>query len=165
MPSPWAARSAFIGALDANAAHQFERTLDSSILDQGVALDLARGARERLMAGGPLDRDTTLQFVEEMIRALEDAPANGRGLTRIAKQLADYAESAPGRIGVRLYDVVSQAIFRPFARRSAAGKRMGLGLAISHSIVAAHAGTLTVTSVLGQGSTFRIELPSASTGA
>jgi signal transduction histidine kinase len=38
---------------------------------------------------------------------------------------------------------------------------MGLGLAISHSIVAAHAGTLTVTSVLGRGSTFRMELPAA----
>ena len=51
-------------------------------------------------------------------------------------------------------------IFHPFTRRGAAGKRMGLGLAISHSIVVAHAGTLTVKSVLGGGSTFRVELPS-----
>jgi signal transduction histidine kinase len=50
-------------------------------------------------------------------------------------------------------------IFHPFMRRGAAGKRMGLGLAISQSIVASHAGTLTVTSALGQGSTFRVELP------
>jgi PAS domain S-box-containing protein len=240
-----ASRSASIGALAASAVDQLERPLSSSILDQGVALDLARGARNRLLEGGPFDRDTALQVVGDMIRALEDAQADGRGLTRIVKQLASYAGAAPGRIRVRLYDVVSQAIhwlprgvaetvtievknlaeqevsasvgqieqvivnlvtnaaratnpgdrgkvsvqigrgasgmarvdvidrgagivpsalediFHPFARRGAAGKGTGLGLPISHSIVASHAGTLTVTSVPGQGSTFRMELPTA----
>jgi C4-dicarboxylate-specific signal transduction histidine kinase len=37
-------------------------------------------------------------------------------------------------------------LFHPLTGRGAAGKRMGLGLAISHAIVASHAGTLTVTS-------------------
>jgi PAS domain S-box-containing protein len=244
-----ASRTASIGTLAASAAHQIERPLTSSILDQGVALDLARGARKRLLEGGPFDRDTALQVVGDMIRALEDAQADGRGLTRIVKQLATFAESAPGRIGVRLYDVVSQAIhwlprgvteaatieienlaeqevsasvgeieqvivnlvtnaaratqpgdrgkvtvkigrgtpgmaridvidhgtgivpsaladiFHPFMRRGAAGKRMGLGLAISQSIVASHAGTLTVTSALGKGSTFRVELPAVAARA
>jgi PAS domain S-box-containing protein len=238
-----ASRTASIGTLAASTSHEIERPLTSSILDQGVALDLARGARKRLLEGDPFDRGTALQVVGDMIRALEDAQADGRGLTRIVKQLASYAESAPGRIGVRLYDVVSQAIhwlprgvteaatieiknlaeqevsasvgqieqvivnlvtnaakatkpgghgkvtvqigrgapgmaridvidrgagivpsalediFHPFTRKGAAGKRMGLGLAISHSIVASHAGTLTVRSVLGGGSTFRVELP------
>jgi signal transduction histidine kinase len=62
--------------------------------------------------------------------------------------------------GVGIAPSAVGAIFRPFARRNG-GKRMGLGLAISHSIVAAHAGTLAVfTSVPGRGSTFRMELPS-----
>ncbi len=244
-----ASRTASIGTLAASAAHQIESPLTRSILDQGVALDLARGARKRLLEGGPFNRDTALEVVGDMIRALEDAQADGRGLTRIVKQLASYAESAPGRIRVRLYDVVSQAIhwlprgvtdaatieiknldeqevsasvgqieqvivnlvtnaaratqpgtrgkvtvqigkgapgmaridvidrgagivasaladiFHPFTRKGAAGKRMGLGLAISHSIVASHAGTLTVTSVLGRGSTFRMELPAIPSGA
>jgi PAS domain S-box-containing protein len=244
-----ASRTASIGTLAASAAHQIERPLTSSILDQGVALDLARGARKRLMEGGPFDRDTALQVVGDMIRVLENAQADGRGLTRIVKQLTSYAQSAPGRIGVRLYDVVSQAIhwlprsvneaatieiknlaeqevsasagqieqvivnlvtnaaratkpggrgkvtvqigsgapgmaridvidrgvgivpstleniFHPFMRSGAAGKRMGLGLAISHAIVVSHAGTLTVTTALGQGSTFRVELPAVSARA
>ena len=105
-----ASRTASIGTLAASAAHQIESPLTRSILDQGVALDLARGARKRLLEGGPFDRDTALEVVGDMIRALEDAQADGRGLTRIVKQLASYAESAPGRIRVRLYDVVSQAI-------------------------------------------------------
>jgi PAS domain S-box-containing protein len=239
-----ASRTASIGTLAASASDGFGRPLASSILDQGVALDVARGARKRVLEGGSFDRDTALQVLGDVIRALDDAHAEGRGLTRIVNQLASYAESAPGRIGVRLYDVVSQAIhwlprgvtevatieiknlaeqevsasagqleqvivnlvtnaaratppgergkvtvqigrgapgmaridvidrgagivpaalehiFHPFTRRGAAGKRMGLGLAISHSIVASHAGTLTVKSVLGGGSTFRVELPS-----
>jgi PAS domain S-box-containing protein len=54
-------------------------------------------------------------------------------------------------------------IFEPFfTTRSAGDQRgIGIGLAISHSIVEAHGGTLTVTSEPGKGSTFRVALPSA----
>ena len=208
-----ASRSSVTGAPDAGAGQRVDPTLAGSIPARGAALDP------------------------------DASEADGSGPTRMAAQLADGAESAPGRIVVRLYDVVSQAIhwlphavtetarikienlgeqevsasagqieqvvvnlvtnaaratppgkfgkvtvrigqgapgmarievidrgvgiapsaigsiFRPFARRTAAGKRMGLGLAISHAIVAAHGGTLTVMSVPGQGSTFRMELP------
>jgi signal transduction histidine kinase len=239
-----ASRSAFLGALDPNAANEIDRPPDSGTPVQGVAIDLARGARERLLAGGPFDREATLQFLEEMIGALQAAPADRPGLSRIAKQLSAYAVAVPGRIGVRLYDVANQAvhwlpsaitdtatikienlgeqevsvsagqieqvivnlvtnavraakpgergevtlqigpgtpgmarvdvidrgigispsavaaIFSPFARKNGDGERMGLGLAISHSIVAAHAGTLAVVrSVPEKGSTFRMELP------
>ena len=85
----------------------------------------------------------------------------GRG-----KVTVQIGSGAPGMARIDVIDrgagIVPSAlehIFHPFMRRGAAGKRMGLGLAISHAIVAAHAGTLTVTSVLGKGSTFRVELP------
>jgi signal transduction histidine kinase len=41
------------------------------------------------------------------------------------------------------------------------GEGMGLGLPICHAIVTAHGGTLSVTSSPGEGSTFRVELPTA----
>ena len=54
-------------------------------------------------------------------------------------------------------------IFEPFftTRQVGEGKGAGLGLAVCHAIVTAHGGTLTVTSEVGKGSTFRVELPAA----
>jgi FixJ family two-component response regulator len=51
-----------------------------------------------------------------------------------------------------------QRVFEPFFTTKPRG--MGLGLAISRTIVAAHGGTLAVRSAPGEGTTFRVELPS-----
>ena len=50
-------------------------------------------------------------------------------------------------------------IFDPFFTTKKSGT--GLGLSICHSIVKSHAGTLTVDSVSGQGTTFLLTLPAA----
>jgi PAS domain S-box-containing protein len=52
-------------------------------------------------------------------------------------------------------------IFEPFFTTKPAGKGLGLGLAISHSLVTELGGELTVESEPGQGSTFRVCLPAA----
>jgi C4-dicarboxylate-specific signal transduction histidine kinase len=41
------------------------------------------------------------------------------------------------------------------------GKGLGLGLAVSHTMVPKHVGTLSVESVAGTGSRFRVELRAA----
>jgi len=52
-------------------------------------------------------------------------------------------------------------IFEPFFTTGDVGQGMGMGLTVCHAIVTSHGGTLTVESVPGQGTTFRVELPVA----
>lgn len=51
-------------------------------------------------------------------------------------------------------------IFEPFLTTKETGRGVGLGLAISHSIMERHHGTIEVQSELGRGTTFTIALPS-----
>lgn len=50
-------------------------------------------------------------------------------------------------------------IFEPFYTTRKEGKGVGLGLSVCYGIIERHNGKIEVTSVLGQGSTFIIELP------
>lgn len=57
----------------------------------------------------------------------------------------------------RLFD----RFYRPDESRTASTGGSGLGLAICRGIVEAYGGTITVESALGEGTTFRVELPLA----
>ena len=50
-------------------------------------------------------------------------------------------------------------VFKPFFTTKATGRGTGLGLYICHEIVRRHGGHIAVSSDLGRGSIFRIELP------
>jgi len=50
-------------------------------------------------------------------------------------------------------------LFQPFFTTKNVGSGTGLGLAISHGIVESHGGSITVESIVDQGTTFTIELP------
>ena len=62
--------------------------------------------------------------------------------------------------GSGMTEAVQKKMFDPFFTSKPVGKGTGLGLSVSYqTIVEAHAGSIDVTSTLGEGSSFRIQLP------
>ncbi len=100
-------------------------------------------------------------FINIIKNALQTLPA-GRGTitltTRYRKErdavVIECRDTGRGIPGEQMKD-----IFKPFFTTKAAGEGTGLGLYISHEIVKRHEGDITVSSEVGKGSVFTIELP------
>src|SRR5262245_27687797 len=73
------------------------------------------------------------------------------------------AELAVGDTGSGIPEAERERIFERFHRvagdRARTHEGSGIGLALVHELVRLHGGTITVSSVLGQGSTFVVRLP------
>ncbi|AYH43270.1 ATP-binding protein [Azoarcus sp. DN11] len=66
-------------------------------------------------------------------------------------EICDTGKGIPPEIQAR--------VFEPFFTTKPIGKGTGLGLSISHDIVQRHGGNLILTSTVGEGTTFRMTLP------
>ncbi len=117
------------------------------------------------------DPDQITQVIGNLIINAFQAMPNGGHLEIAAHNISSgiYSQNSEQWVvieirdhGVGIADQDQLRIFDPYFSTKKAGS--GLGLAIAHSIVEKHEGQLTVSSVLGEGSTFRLALPACQPG-
>jgi signal transduction histidine kinase len=135
---------------------------------EAAAPRAADGGVELTLDAGPVplvrgDRDRLAQALDNLVsNAIKFTPEGGRVVVRLF-QHEDRAvlEVADTGIGISQPDLqrLFQRFFRTQRATSAAIPGFGLGLTIAQAIVHGHDGQISVQSLDGQGTTFRIELP------
>jgi signal transduction histidine kinase len=112
------------------------------------------------------DRDQLTQVFVNLVGNASDAmPQGGMLVVQTALQEAEgggaaiVASVTDSGSGIR--PEVLDHIFEPFFTTKPEGQGTGLGLSVTLGIVHAHGGTIDVESKLGQGTTFRVVLPTA----
>ncbi|AOJ77198.1 histidine kinase [Burkholderia ubonensis] len=97
-------------------------------------------------------------FMNLLVNAAQAIP--GRGVITIRTTSdGDHVTIAISDTGKGMPPDVMRRIFDPFFTTKPVGQGTGLGLSVSHGIVERHRGTIDVTSVPGQGTTFCVRLP------
>jgi two-component system OmpR family sensor kinase len=136
--------------------------------DRRIELQLANGAGA---AGGPLvvlgDEDRLRQVIANLMsNALTHTPAGSPIELRAGTRRDDGSSSAAIEVvdhGPGLTQEQAERVFERFYRADPARTRAhggtGLGLSIVAALVAAHGGTVEVSSVPGRGASFRVLLP------
>jgi signal transduction histidine kinase len=110
--------------------------------------------------------------VERMVQVLANLVTNALRHTPVGGSVTLGTHAEGGDVAITVSDTgegiapdVLPRVFDRFYRadnaRSQSRDESGLGLAIAKSIVASHGGTLEVTSEVGKGSTFTVNLPAA----
>ena len=136
------------------ASHQF------SAEQQGVSLQVKAGDD---LPDIEVDPERMAQVLNNLVsNALRYTPAGG-AVILTAETSADTVQLHVHDSGVGIPTEELPQVFERFykgdAARSRNGGESGLGLAIARSLVEAHGGRISVTSRLGEGTTFTISLP------
>lgn len=125
----------------------------------GIAyeVDLAAGDVPILVDATNLE----LALLNLVTNAVDAMPNGGQLRIRVY-------DGSPNRVRIEIADTghgiaedLLPRIFEPWVSTKTPGRGTGLGLAIARDVVTAHGGTVTVTSQVGVGTAFTIDLPSA----
>jgi len=158
------------------ALHNYSRTDDESVvefdLNRGIddSLELLRhmvkgnvevvrnfGNVGRLRAHAGQLNQVFVNLIVNAVQALggrEDATIWIETREQDGRAVISMRDNGPG-----IPAEVLPRIFDPFFTTKDVGEGSGLGLSIVHGIVERHGGTIEVTSVVGQGTTFTVSLP------
>jgi signal transduction histidine kinase len=129
--------------------------------ERGIELDLDLDGLGVLVA----DRARLAQVLDNLIsNALKFTPPGGHVGVRTSRR-ADVVVIEVSDDGMGISEEDQSQLFQRFFRTASASEQSiqgtGLGLSIVKAIVEAHDGVITVESVAGEGTIFRVELPLA----
>lgn len=114
-----------------------------------VLMNLCVNARDAMPQGGTLTIETAELFIDEHYAQIHiDAKTGPYVVIRVTDS------------GTGIPDSIKEKIFDPFFTTKEPGQGTGLGLATVFNIVKGHGGFITLTSDAGQGTTFKIYIPS-----
>jgi signal transduction histidine kinase/ActR/RegA family two-component response regulator len=82
-----------------------------------------------------------------------------QSIERVGMKVGKHIELQVKDSGHGMEPQVMERIFEPYYTTKAQGKGTGLGLSVIHGIVKSHVGDITVSSLPGQGATFKVYLP------
>lgn len=94
-----------------------------------------------------------------IMNAIDAMPHGGNLWLRTWIKTCDRVEIDVRDDGCGISPEILPRIFEPFLTTKETGRGVGLGLAVSHSIIERHSGRIEVQSELGKGTTFLVTLP------
>jgi signal transduction histidine kinase/ActR/RegA family two-component response regulator len=126
-----------------------------------INLELQLGSDEPRVMG---DESELREVLVNLVFNAVDAMPQGGTLTLSTRESKESVEIAVTDTGEGMSEEVRSRVFDPFfTTKGKAG--MGLGLAVSYGIVRRHEGQIEAESEVGRGTTFRLKLPAARSGA
>jgi two-component system, cell cycle sensor histidine kinase and response regulator CckA len=121
---------------------------DPTMIEQ-VLMNLVVNARDAMSNGGDLIIKTTALEIAPAYRQLHPEACEGF-----------FVNLSVNDSGCGMDSATQLRIFEPFFTTKEAGKGTGLGLATVYGVIKQHEGWIEVQSEVGQGSTFKVFLPS-----
>jgi signal transduction histidine kinase len=107
-----------------------------------------------------IDPDRLTQVMLNMLLNATHAIVNRPGKIEITTRKADdTVEIVISDTGVGIPEEYLSRVFDPFFTTKEQTKGTGLGLAVSYGIIKKHGGTISVSSKVGEGTTFTVRLP------
>jgi C4-dicarboxylate-specific signal transduction histidine kinase len=151
--------TAVSSGVDVNAlAAEALQVLEPQARRHGVVVRLERDDRlPKVLADGTQIEQVMLNLMLNGVEAAALAKGARREVVVATSALGDVIEVAVSDTGTGLAPAVRDRLFTPFLTTKARG--LGLGLAISRSIVESHGGRLWASPRPGAGMTFRFSIP------
>ena len=130
------------------------------VSSRGIELVLELAGNLPAILGAPSQlQQVVVNLVTNAAHAMGEA--HGRIRVRTFRKSAKHVAFLVEDNGSGMTTAEQKVVFEPFFTTKTGGQGTGLGLSIVRNIVERHAGTISVDSELGRGTTFTVTLPAA----